>query len=91
MGLLRALARRRNLRPVRGSEAPLPPTGRVAHGESGKGSVQRYEGDKMVGLFVEPFDEVGCKTFDVGIVRERGLLAPTDEEPRQASRNGGKR
>ena len=45
----------------------------------------------MVGLFVEPFDEVGCKTLDVGIVRERGLLAPTDEEPRQVWRNGGKR
>ena len=66
-------------------------TSRVARRESGEGSVQRHEGDKMVRLFVEPFDEVGYKTLDVEIVKERGLLAPTDEEPRQVWRNGGKR
>ena len=48
---------------------------RVAHARWGAGLVQRYEGDKLVVLF----DEAGYKTLDLDLVRERGLLAPSDE------------
>jgi ATP-dependent DNA helicase RecQ len=44
---------------------------RVRHGEWEEGTVQRYEGDKVVVLF----DAVGYKTLDVALVEERGLLA----------------
>jgi ATP-dependent DNA helicase RecQ len=43
---------------------------RVRHDEWEEGTVQRYEGDKLVVLF----DAVGYKTLDVELVEERGLL-----------------
>jgi ATP-dependent DNA helicase RecQ len=43
---------------------------RVRHGEWDEGTVQRYEGDKLVVLF----DTVGYKTLDVELVEEKGLL-----------------
>jgi ATP-dependent DNA helicase RecQ len=49
---------------------PFPLSSRVRHEEWGEGSVERYEDDKMVVLF----DEVGYKTLDVELVRERDLL-----------------
>jgi ATP-dependent DNA helicase RecQ len=45
---------------------------RVRHGEWEEGTVQRYEGDKLVVLF----DSVGYKTLDVELVEEKGLLEP---------------
>src|SRR5829696_6547513 len=52
-------------------ERPFALGARVAHGEWGDGTVQRYEGDKMVVLF----DEAGYRTLDVDLVVERDLLA----------------
>jgi ATP-dependent DNA helicase RecQ len=43
---------------------------RVRHAEWEEGTVQRYEGDKLVVLF----DGVGYKTLDVDLVEEKGLL-----------------
>jgi ATP-dependent DNA helicase RecQ len=51
-------------------QEPFPMSSRVTHKKWGLGSVQRYEGDKMVVLF----DEFGYKTLDVELVLERGLL-----------------
>jgi ATP-dependent DNA helicase RecQ len=53
-------------------DQPFPQGSRVMHGEWGKGTVLRYEEDKIVVLF----DTVGYKTLGVGIVTERGLLEP---------------
>jgi ATP-dependent DNA helicase RecQ len=47
---------------------------RVAHERWGEGLLQRYEADKIVVLF----DDVGYKTLDAGLVRERGLLEPVE-------------
>ena len=47
---------------------------RVAHNTWGEGTVQRYEGDKVVVLF----DAAGYKTLDVGLVEEKALLTPLD-------------
>jgi ATP-dependent DNA helicase RecQ len=55
---------------VADGDRPFPLTSRVRHGAWGEGVVERYEGDKMVVLF----DELGYKTLDVELVRERGLL-----------------
>src|SRR5215211_6995429 len=52
-------------------ERPFALGARVAHGEWGEGTVQRYEGDKMVVLF----DDAGYRTLDVDLVVERDLLA----------------
>jgi ATP-dependent DNA helicase RecQ len=49
---------------------PFPLSSRVVHSSWGEGLVMRYEGDKMVILF----DEVGYKTLDVDMVKQRGLL-----------------
>jgi ATP-dependent DNA helicase RecQ len=43
---------------------------RVRHADWEEGTVQRYEGDKLVVLF----DGVGYKTLDVDLVEEKGLL-----------------
>jgi ATP-dependent DNA helicase RecQ len=48
---------------------------RVRHAEWEEGTVQRYEGDKVVVLF----DAVGYKTLDVALVEERGLLEPAPQ------------
>ena len=53
---------------------PFPPNTRVVHGSWGEGLVQRYEGDKMVVLF----DDVGYKTLDIELAKERGLLEPAE-------------
>ena len=57
------------------STEPFAVGARVAHAKWGEGAVQRYEADKMVVLF----DDVGYKTLAVGLVVERGLLAPAGD------------
>ena len=49
---------------------PFELESRVSHDTWGAGTVQRYEGDKIVVLF----DRVGYKTLDVDLVVERRLL-----------------
>lgn len=49
---------------------PFPLNGSVVHKSWGKGTVMRYEGDKVVVLF----DNVGYKTLGVDIAVLRGLL-----------------
>ncbi len=49
---------------------PFPLHSRVVHETWGEGTVQRYEGDKMVVLF----ERVGYKTLMVALVEDRGLL-----------------
>ena len=51
-------------------EEPFALSSRVRHRDWGEGTVQRYEGDKMVVLF----DEVGYKTLATQLVVERALL-----------------
>jgi ATP-dependent DNA helicase RecQ len=61
-----------------GEEAgePFPLQARVAHAKWGKGTVARYEGDKMVVLF----DEVGYKTLAIDLVCRGGLLVSAADE-----------
>ena len=51
---------------------PFETGSRVRHSEWGDGTVQRFEGDKMVVLF----DDVGYKTLSVALVAENDLLEP---------------
>jgi ATP-dependent DNA helicase RecQ len=53
-------------------EVPFEVGSRVAHGQWGKGIVQRYDDDAVVVLF----DEVGYKTLALEVVEERSLLKP---------------
>jgi ATP-dependent DNA helicase RecQ len=55
--------------PAAGSE-PFAVGARVEHAEWGGGTVQRYDGDRMVVLF----DHQGYRTLAVDVVRERELL-----------------
>jgi ATP-dependent DNA helicase RecQ len=52
--------------------SPSPIGGRVRHPEFGDGTVLRYEGDRVVGLF----DEIGYRTLALDVVVENGLLEP---------------
>jgi len=52
-------------------DEPFPLETRVRHSLWGPGTVQRYEGDKVVVLF----DRHGYKTLDLDLVEEKGLLA----------------
>jgi ATP-dependent DNA helicase RecQ len=49
----------------------------VRHATWGEGIVQRSTGDSVTVLY----DGVGFKTFDLALVQERGLLAPSDAAP----------
>ncbi|MBE9180663.1 ATP-dependent DNA helicase RecQ [Oculatella sp. LEGE 06141] len=49
---------------------PFPINSQVVHRSWGKGTVMRYEGDKIVVLF----EKVGYKTLGLGVVALRGLL-----------------
>jgi ATP-dependent DNA helicase RecQ len=49
---------------------------RVQHGTWGVGTVAQLEGDQITVVF----DTVGYKTLEAGVVLERGLLEPADEE-----------
>jgi ATP-dependent DNA helicase RecQ len=53
---------------------PFELQARVGHDAWGEGTVQRYEGDKVVVLF----ETAGYKTLDVGLVEEKGLLTALD-------------
>lgn len=53
---------------------PFPLNSQVVHKSWGKGTVMRYEGDKVVVLF----DKVGYKTLGVDIAVLRGLLRRVD-------------
>ena len=53
---------------------PFPLNSQVVHTSWGKGTVMRYEGDKVVVLF----DKVGYKTLSVEIAVLRGLLRRID-------------
>jgi ATP-dependent DNA helicase RecQ len=57
--------------PVEKGVEPFPVGARVAHGQWGKGVVQRYDDDAVVVLF----DQVGYKTLALDVVRERALLS----------------
>ena len=54
---------------------PFPLNSRVTHTQWGDGSVQRYEGEKMVVLF----DAIGYKTLDVALVTANNLLTPAGD------------
>ena len=54
------------------AERPYTEGSRVVHDKWGGGLVQRYEEDQVVVLF----DSVGYKKLGLGLVAERGLLAP---------------
>ncbi len=56
------------------ASGPFELGARVRHAEWEDGTVQRYEGDKIVVLF----DAVGYKTLDLGLVAERALLEPIE-------------
>ena len=53
---------------------PFPLNARVAHGSFGEGTVQRYEGDKMVVLF----DGVGYKELLTDFVTQSGALTAAE-------------
>jgi ATP-dependent DNA helicase RecQ len=57
-------------------DAPFTVGARVVHRSWGEGRVQRYQGAQGdVGEQIDVlFDDVGYKTLDLGVVRERGLL-----------------
>ena len=57
---------------VEDEERPLALGSRVRHQAWGVGTLQRYEGDKLVVLF----DEVGYKTLAVDLVEKKALLTP---------------
>ncbi|HKT01773.1 MAG TPA: RecQ family ATP-dependent DNA helicase [Rugosimonospora sp.] len=54
------------------ASGPYPLHSLVRHANWGRGTVMRYEHDRMVVLF----DEVGYKTLSVAVVQSQGLLAP---------------
>ncbi len=55
-------------------EGPFPVGSQVVHDSFGDGQVVRYEEGKVVVLF----DEIGYQTLALDIVRERGILQPTN-------------
>jgi ATP-dependent DNA helicase RecQ len=57
------------------TEKPYELNSRIIHQSWGNGTVMRYEDDKIVILF----DQVGYKTLDVGFVKLRNMIKPTNE------------